>query len=402
MVGCATLAFVGLVIYKAGNSEAGNSGGTSSAVDSPMTKPHKYQRQAPLQTPYGPQDIVLNPSGTEAYVSSELPGYGLITELNLKTDTVERTIHIPGGAYDFAVARDGRRAYVINSPPGVEMGTVVPVDLMTGAIGHGMPAGPSPEYVAVSPTAPVALVQGTKDYSDIRTGSDGGPDVLTLLNLVSGATRTLSGLGSKPLLGALGVSRNDAYLTDYEGETPQLISVNLTTGRARTDKAELGNAMTVMAGATLCTSILNASETSLTLRTINSATGISSSNTVTQPFGQGPRGLILRAISPEGRQAYVSGFDEASDGSTQEPTVTRFTFSTQELGVVIHLADVDNVAEAASNPDYVDSASTRWRSPQAVRWATPLCRQTTHTRTDSSSPSTFTRANPVRQSAWTR
>jgi hypothetical protein len=338
------LTVVAVVAYDGLNSAHGKSSNNHShaAVHSP--------RQAPLQTPYGPEDVVLNQTGTIAYVTSDRPRYGLITEINLRSDTAVRAIRIAGDAGNVALSRDGDFAYVISSPPGARTGLLTVVDLSNGRAVRRLPAGPSPESVVASTAAPVVLVQGTDDFSDIRQGSDAGPDVLTLLNVTTGAARRLPGLGGRPLLFTLGASRNTAYVQDDTTET--LKAIALATGGIRSVGGTLGNALTRLGSTAACASSLNALQTHLKLWTINTVTGARElSGTITEPLGASQNGPVLEACAPNGSAAYVSGLQSANAGTTaNEPTISRYIFSAQILEPAIDLADIDDVHNRLTNP----------------------------------------------------
>jgi hypothetical protein len=235
---------------------------------------------------------------------------------------------------------DEGNAYVIDSPQGARRGTIAPVDLRSGTVGRDIfLAVPSPYRIIASRVAPIALVQGTQDLS--KDGSDGGPDVLEALNLETRRSELLPSVGHHPLLTAMGVIGTTAYFSDHRASSTTLLSIGLVSRQRPSTKTTLGNAISAMSGGEVVTSSVSGSETTLRLWAIDAASGArKSAGTVTQPLGTGDN-VRLAAVSENGAHAYVLGLQGPSQDADgpMSPTITRYTFSAEELGAIVDLAD---------------------------------------------------------------
>ena len=120
----------------------------------------------PEQTP---ADLIINPTGTRAYVLN-LPcaggacsGTGSVFDVDLATKTAIARIPVGGTPFDIAMKPDGSRAYVANQGSN----NVSVIDLATDTVIATVPVGTLPRKIALTPDGTRAYVNQSNNVSVI-------------------------------------------------------------------------------------------------------------------------------------------------------------------------------------------------------------------------------------------
>jgi DNA-binding beta-propeller fold protein YncE len=137
----------------------------------------------PIEAGSDPQQIVIAPDGTSAWVLDADDDNGDptgITPVNLVTASAGRTIHVP--ARELLVAGDGSTLYAMTSS------SVVPIDAATGVVRAAIALGGArPAALALSPDGRALYVVGTPGSgSEAASGSSA---TLTAVSTVTGTAR---------------------------------------------------------------------------------------------------------------------------------------------------------------------------------------------------------------------
>jgi DNA-binding beta-propeller fold protein YncE len=167
-----------------------------------------------------PIAIAITPNGQTAWVVDDATP-GALTPIDLATGKPGTPITgLPPDPQSIAISSSGSTAYVVNEGSGTG-GTIIPVNLTTGAIGTGIPAGDYPVSIAITPNSQTAYV-----------GQEDVPGTVVEIDLAANppTTKTISGLGAYP--GAVAISPNGA--TAWIGDNPGLVPINTATNAVGT------------------------------------------------------------------------------------------------------------------------------------------------------------------------
>ncbi|MES2295976.1 MAG: beta-propeller fold lactonase family protein [Pseudomonadota bacterium] len=266
-----------------------------------------------------PYTVAINSAGTKAYVTNS--NASTISIIDIATNTVAKTVGGFDGPSGFAIAPDGKTAYVNNygGPGGVQSGngkTVNVYDIATDTIvGAPIQVGLAPAAVVMSPAGDFVY---TINYTDGNPGTGSITKINTKTNQVVGSA--ITGF-SGPFAIALTPNGKFAYVTNFGsnnfspiGTTVSVVdldrsvisaTINLgvqPSGIAITPDgkyAYVSNYNTLYAGS----NYTNLTAGQGTVNVIDTAT-----NTVIAPtivVGQSPANI---AISSDGKFAYVSNY----------------------------------------------------------------------------------------------
>lgn len=149
-----------------------------------------------IPMPGPPNGLALSRNGTRLYVSH--PFNGVVVEVNTATNTVTRTLEVPGAPQDMVVS-DGAELFVAN-----EAGSLDLVDLSTGSVAASIPLPGGGFGLAMSP-----------DRAQLYVGQPAG-----FLTIADRATRTIVKsltLGGSPRKIAFNASGKFAVVANEDG-----------------------------------------------------------------------------------------------------------------------------------------------------------------------------------------
>jgi DNA-binding beta-propeller fold protein YncE len=240
----------------------------------------------PIPVGAGPNDVVVNPSGTIAIVvNSEGDS---VTLIDVATQTPTGTVSVGESFPILAVTPDGKRAAIVN----YSSNSVTLFDLTT-FMTTVIPVGSAPTSIAIIPNGSFAYV------------TNSGSSNLTQINLQTLATVTIpTGAGSIPSFIAITPDGNTAIFTDDATNSAVTFNPNTLAMGVRIFGFFLQGA-NLFPGIAVTPDGTTAWVTNSSSNTISSVVGL---NTVTPTFGTsitvqtGPNGI---AITPDGALAYV-------------------------------------------------------------------------------------------------
>jgi YVTN family beta-propeller protein len=142
-----------------------------------------------------------------------------VVPIDVATNTTGDPIVLGGPGTNFnaiAITPDGTRAYVVDSASDV----VVPIDLLTRAVGGGIPVGSVAAAIAITPDGRIAYVANT------------GGDNVTPIDLTTNAPGAAIPAGRTPTAIAISADGAMAYVTNAEtAELTPIVTATNTPGQ---------------------------------------------------------------------------------------------------------------------------------------------------------------------------
>jgi YVTN family beta-propeller protein len=236
-----------------------------------------------------PSDIVLNSTGTRAYVA--MKGNASVAVIDTQAKTVITNVKVGSTPAGIAISPDNSRVYVTNGGSS----TVSVIDTNLNKEISRITVGSQPSGIAVSP-------DGKKLYVTLRYA-----DSLAVVNLADN-TKTLIKVGDSPRDVALTPDGKRAYVTNYDAT----VSVIDTTTNTQLTKIATGGAKLQPVGVALSPDgtlayVANGKDT---LSVINTKT-----NTIVQTLTIDPiaeNGAHSVVLSPDGTRIYVTDYHDAT------------------------------------------------------------------------------------------
>ncbi len=158
--------------------------------------------EAPIPVDLRPEAIAITPNGRTAYVADAFAA--TVTPIDLTTGVAGAAISIASnsGISSIAISPNGATAYVAVVPAAQANGVVVPIDLATGTPEPGIPVGPDPIAIAITPDGSTAYVV------------DSGDGTITPIALPSGTPDPRVAVGGNPVDIAITPDGSSAYVMD--------------------------------------------------------------------------------------------------------------------------------------------------------------------------------------------
>jgi YVTN family beta-propeller protein len=234
-----------------------------------------------------PSDIVLNSTGTRAYVA--MKGNASVAVLDTQAKTVITNVKVGSTPAGIAISPDNSRVYVTNGGSS----TVSVIDTTLNKEISRITVGSQPSGVAVSP-------DGQRLYVTLRY-----TDSLAVVNLADN-TKTLIKVGDSPREVAVTPDGKRAYVTNYDGT----VSVIDTTTKAQLVKIATGGPKYQPAGVAISPDgafayVANGKDT---VSVINTKTNTTVATLTIDSAAE--NGAHTVAVSPDGTHVYVTDYND--------------------------------------------------------------------------------------------
>ncbi len=160
-----------------------------------------------IEVGHSPWDVVINPTGTFAYVTNI--DSNTVSKINLATDTVVATITIGSSPRGIEINPTGTFAYVVNNTSN----TVSKINLATDTVISTIAVGTRPSGVAINPAGTFAYVTNTAS------------NTVSKIDLASEVVVSTISVGSFPLEVAINPAGTFAYVTNLVSNTVSKIDL---------------------------------------------------------------------------------------------------------------------------------------------------------------------------------
>jgi DNA-binding beta-propeller fold protein YncE len=272
--------------------------------------------EAPISADLRPEAIAITPNGRTAYVADAFTA--AVTPIDLTTGVAGAAISIAStsGISSIAISPNGATVYVAVVSPAQAYGVVVPIDLATGVWEPGIPVGPDPVAIAITPDGSTAYVV------------NGGDGTITPIALPSDTTDPQIVVGGNPVDIGITPDGDAAYVMDGL-DAGAVIPITLSAHPAQD---VVGSAISAVSGEAQAIAIAPDGTTAVVV-------GGTGANLISLPSGAQIGTTISGsftavAITPDGTTALL-GF---ADGTGISNGVLRVTLSTGTAGAPIILA----------------------------------------------------------------
>lgn len=285
--------------------------GTSQAGT--VTLIHTTDSTAGKPIPVGQQAsaIAITPDGETAYVASYASG--TVTPITIATGTAGSpiTLGTGPGADAIAITPDGKTAYVVNQ----ESGTVTPVTTATNTAGTPITVGEYPSAIAITPDGRTAYV--------VNSGNGIVPGTVTPISIQANAAGSPIAVGPLPRAIMITPDGRTAYVVTAAAGAP-VTPINTATNTAGVPISLGGQAGTLTISPDGKTIYVTHQATSASATTITISRIYLGSHAVGRPITAPipDANADFLAITPDGKTAYLAGYNASSYSGTLLPVNT--------------------------------------------------------------------------------